>query len=95
MAKSNNDQMNINTSFLFDDKDERSLEKNHTHFLLLDDGKYQSSSLCPETNQLSKDLFFRRLDSYEPTPDHQRGSIEANLEKLFLLPFIKLFLQKT
>ncbi|UJR23620.1 hypothetical protein I4U23_026606 [Adineta vaga] len=28
--------------FTFDDKDSHSLEKNHTHFLLLDDGKYRS-----------------------------------------------------
>ena len=39
---SNDVQINMNTLFLFDDKDEQSLEKNHTHFLLLDDGNYLS-----------------------------------------------------
>ncbi|CAF4207383.1 unnamed protein product [Rotaria magnacalcarata] len=31
-----------NIPFRFDDKDTHSLETNHTHFLLLDDGKYRS-----------------------------------------------------
>ncbi len=30
----------VSIPFQFDDKDIHSLEKNHTHFLLLDDGKY-------------------------------------------------------
>ena len=76
---SNHDRMNINTSFLFDDKDERSLEKNHTHFLLLDDGKYQSSYLDNETNAQSRALFSQRSFSYEGNQDHQRGSSETNL----------------
>jgi hypothetical protein len=48
-----NDLMNPNIPFYFDDKDRQSLEKNHTHFLLLDDGKYCSAQLDNETNQSS------------------------------------------
>lgn len=48
-----NDQINLNTLFLFDDKDEHSLEKNHTHFLLLDDGNYLSQYIDHEADKIS------------------------------------------
>lgn len=35
-------QFRASIPFQFDDKDIHSLEKNHTHLLLLDDGKYTS-----------------------------------------------------
>jgi hypothetical protein len=47
----NDSQMNTDSSLYFDDKDRQSLEKNHTHFLLLDDGKYHSHYLYNETNE--------------------------------------------
>jgi hypothetical protein len=77
--------MNINTSFLFDDKDERSLEKNHTHFLLLDDGKYQSSFLNNETNEQFRVLFNPQSPSPSPAPiqNYQRGSIRLILKICF------------
>ncbi|CAM4831903.1 unnamed protein product [Rotaria magnacalcarata] len=38
----NEESRRENIPFRFDDKDTHSLETNHTHFLLLDDGKYRS-----------------------------------------------------
>ena len=45
-----NNQRKRDTLFLFNDNHEQSLEKNHTHFLWMDDVQYQSSSL---KNQIS------------------------------------------
>lgn len=47
----NEKMKNLNMQYLFDDNDEGSLERNHTHFLLLDDGKYESSYVYNQTNE--------------------------------------------
>ncbi len=75
--------MNANTAYLFDDKDEGSLEKNHTYFLLLDDGKYQSSQLCNETNGQSMIVTSQRSESVGENQQHQRGSMIINIKIIF------------
>ena len=67
--------MDRNTTSSFDDKDRNSLEKNHTHFLLLDDGKYCSKHSNNETNQAST------INQCEQ--EQQLGSIHFNLETVF------------
>lgn len=51
-----------NNSFRFDDKDIHSLEKNHTHFLLFDDGKYFNNQ--GERNTASIQQEFSTLINY-------------------------------
>jgi hypothetical protein len=71
--------MNINTPFLFDDKDSHSLERNHTHFLLLDDGKYQSLYLCNETNDETSSLTNQHSESDERIHEDQAGLMKVTL----------------
>jgi len=75
--------MNSNTAYLFDEKDEGSLEKNHTHFLLLDDGRYKRSQSCNETNEQSMIVTSQRSESVGENQQHQRGSMIINIKIIF------------
>jgi hypothetical protein len=48
----------------FDDKAIHSLEKNHTHFLLLDDGKYRSQDICKEDWTSNQQAEFGKTINY-------------------------------
>jgi len=87
--------MTLNTFFSFDDKDSHSLERNHTHFLLLDDGKYHSQYLNSRTDELPTPGDNRPTISYGPTEQHQKGSMKINnREILFYCFFVHPFLQR-
>jgi len=75
--------MTPNTFFSFDDKDSHSLERNHTHFLLLDDGKYHSQYLNNKIDDLPTPGVNRQSTSYGPIEQSQKGSMKINIEILF------------
>ena len=82
----NTDQININTLFLFDDKDEHSLERNHTHFLLLDDGNYLSQYIEPEVDKIST----TNDSQSEECKQSQNGLLKANLESTSIFFLIRI-----
>jgi hypothetical protein len=67
--------MTPNTFFTFADKDSHSLERNHTHFLLLDDGKYHSQFLY-RTDESPMPTENRQSTSSGPIEQHPKGSIK-------------------
>lgn len=71
--------MGKDTEFSFDDKDSHSLEKNHTHFLLLDDGKYHSEYLYNEMNELNTPDILRLSESYDDNDQCQKGLLTINI----------------
>jgi hypothetical protein len=74
--------MTPNTFFTFADKDSHSLERNHTHFLLLDDGKYHSQYLNNNTGDLASPTENRQSILFRSIEQHQ-GSMKINREILF------------
>jgi len=85
--------MTLNTFFSFDDKDSHSLERNHTHFLLLDDGKYHSQYLNNKTDDLPSPTENRQSTSSGPIEQHPKGPMK-NREILFYCFFVHPFLQR-
>ncbi|CAF0820629.1 unnamed protein product [Adineta steineri] len=74
----NNNPINTETLFSFDNKNSHTFEKNHTHFLLLDDGKYRSQYLNKENDQSSTIARNRQLNVHE---DVQQQEIEIINQK--------------
>jgi hypothetical protein len=61
---SHQEAIRTNIPFHFDDKDIHSLEKNHTHFLLLDDGKYCSQETRKEDLSSNQQAEFMKTINY-------------------------------
>jgi hypothetical protein len=74
---------NAYTRFYFDQKDSHSLEKNHTHFLLLDDGKYHSHDTSHELCEFAMSATNSQLESNRYHQQHQTGSMKANRKIVF------------
>ncbi|CAF4511710.1 unnamed protein product [Rotaria sp. Silwood1] len=55
---------NTKVPFRFDDKDTHALERNHTHFLLLDDGKYRSQDKREESSSSEQQAEFMKIINY-------------------------------
>jgi hypothetical protein len=75
--------MNRNTMSSFDDKDRNSLEKNHTHFLLLDDGKYCSKHSNNGTNQTPTTVTNSQLKLNQYDQQRRKGLMKINLKIVF------------
>jgi len=82
--------MNTHNPLLFDDKDRHSLERHHTHFLLLDDGKYHSQYLHDEIDELSTTEKNRQFKSYGQVEQHQKGSMTINIQ-IFFYCFLSIY----
>ncbi len=72
--------MVMDTFFYFDDDDSHALERNHTHFLLLDDGKYHSQYLYNEINELCTPEINRQPKLYRQFGQHEKGSVKINIK---------------